>query len=104
MEADPTVIAQFHNQLVPDLENSDDSGSDEEEDACAGWEAVSFIYIYTHSFLMNQRVIHILNGSYICMFRYQILLVLRWQYLFLVHWSLSNPPVCKYIRVLLVAW
>lgn len=40
METDPAIIAQLHNQLVPDLENSDDSGSDE-EDACAGWEAVS---------------------------------------------------------------
>ncbi|XP_032664663.1 beclin 1-associated autophagy-related key regulator isoform X2 [Odontomachus brunneus] len=40
MEADPAIIAQLHNQLIPDLENSDDSGSDEEEDACAGWEAV----------------------------------------------------------------
>lgn len=43
MEADPAIIAQLHNQLIPDLENSDDSGSDEEEDACAGWEAVSCI-------------------------------------------------------------
>lgn len=41
MEADPAIIMQLHNQLIPDLENSDDSGSDEEEDACAGWEAVS---------------------------------------------------------------
>lgn len=40
MEADPAIITQLHNQLIPDLENSDDSGSDEEEDACAGWEAV----------------------------------------------------------------
>lgn len=40
MEVDPSVIAQLHNQLVPDLENSDDSASDE-EDLCWGWEAVS---------------------------------------------------------------
>lgn len=52
MEADPAVIAQLHNQLVPDLENSDDSGSDEEEDACAGWEAVSVVY----TFIMNPVV------------------------------------------------
>lgn len=45
MEADPAIIAQLHNQLIPDLENSDDSGSDEEEDACAGWEAVSCIIL-----------------------------------------------------------
>lgn len=47
MEADPAIIAQLHNQLIPDLENSDDSGSDEEEDACAGWEAVSRTVILT---------------------------------------------------------
>lgn len=40
MEVDPSVIAQLHNQLVPDLENSDDSASDE-EDLCWEWEAVS---------------------------------------------------------------
>ncbi|KAH0952400.1 hypothetical protein HN011_010263 [Eciton burchellii] len=40
MEVDPSVIAQLHSQLVPDLENSDDSASDE-EDACWGWESVS---------------------------------------------------------------
>jgi len=39
MEVDPSVIAQLHNQLVPDLENSDDSASDEED--FWGWEAVS---------------------------------------------------------------
>ncbi|XP_012216786.1 beclin 1-associated autophagy-related key regulator isoform X2 [Linepithema humile] len=39
MEVDPSVIAQLHSQLVPDLENSDDSASDE-EDLCWGWEAV----------------------------------------------------------------
>lgn len=46
MEADPAIITQLHNQLIPDLENSDDSGSDEEEDACAGWEAVSRVSFY----------------------------------------------------------
>ncbi|KAL6252082.1 hypothetical protein P5V15_015065 [Pogonomyrmex californicus] len=40
MEVDPSIIAQLHNQLIPDLENSDDSASDE-EDLCWGWEAVS---------------------------------------------------------------
>ncbi|EZA61339.1 Beclin 1-associated autophagy-related key regulator [Ooceraea biroi] len=39
MEVDPAIIAQLHSQLVPDLENSDDSASDE-EDACWGWESV----------------------------------------------------------------
>lgn len=46
MEADPAIITQLHNQLIPDLENSDDSGSDEEEDACAGWEAVSRVLLH----------------------------------------------------------
>lgn len=42
MEVDPNVIAQLYSQLVPDLENSDDSASDEEEDAFNWeWEAVS---------------------------------------------------------------
>lgn len=40
MEVDPSIIAQLHSQLIPDLENSDDSASDE-EDLCWGWEAVS---------------------------------------------------------------
>lgn len=41
MEIDPNVIAQLYSQLIPDLENSDDSASDEEEDAFNWeWEAV----------------------------------------------------------------
>ncbi|XP_024938914.1 beclin 1-associated autophagy-related key regulator isoform X2 [Cephus cinctus] len=41
MEVDPSIVAQLHGQLVPDLENSDDSASDEEEDAINWeWEAV----------------------------------------------------------------
>ncbi|KAK2581993.1 hypothetical protein KPH14_002429 [Odynerus spinipes] len=41
MEVDPNAIAQLYSQLVPDLENSDDSASDEEEDAFNWeWEAV----------------------------------------------------------------
>ncbi|XP_034192923.1 autophagy related protein 14 isoform X4 [Osmia lignaria lignaria] len=41
MEVDPNIVAQLHSQLVPDLENSDDSASDEEEDAFNWeWEAV----------------------------------------------------------------
>ncbi|XP_058789869.1 beclin 1-associated autophagy-related key regulator [Phymastichus coffea] len=38
---DPVIITNLYNQLVPDLENSDDSTSDEEEDAFNWeWEAV----------------------------------------------------------------
>ncbi|CAK9814009.1 Beclin 1-associated autophagy-related key regulator [Anthophora quadrimaculata] len=41
MEVDPNIVAQLHSQLVPDLENSDDSASDEEEDTFNwDWEAV----------------------------------------------------------------
>ncbi|KZC11185.1 PREDICTED: beclin 1-associated autophagy-related key regulator [Dufourea novaeangliae] len=41
MEVDPNIVTQLHSQLVPDLENSDDSASDEEEDAFNWeWEAV----------------------------------------------------------------
>ncbi|XP_011496345.1 PREDICTED: beclin 1-associated autophagy-related key regulator isoform X2 [Ceratosolen solmsi marchali] len=41
IEIDPNVITHLHNQLVTDLENSDDSASDEEEDAFNWeWEAV----------------------------------------------------------------
>ncbi|XP_054010557.1 beclin 1-associated autophagy-related key regulator [Hylaeus anthracinus] len=41
MEVDSNIVAQLHSQLVPDLENSDDSASDEEEDAFNWeWEAV----------------------------------------------------------------
>ncbi|XP_034942631.1 beclin 1-associated autophagy-related key regulator [Chelonus insularis] len=41
MEVDPSLVEQLHNQLTPDLENSDDSASDEEEDAFNWeWEAV----------------------------------------------------------------
>ena len=32
MEVESNIVAQLHSQLVPDLENSDDSASDEEED------------------------------------------------------------------------
>lgn len=43
MEVDPSIVEKLHNQLTCDLENSDDSGSDEEEDAFNWeWEAVSF--------------------------------------------------------------
>lgn len=43
MEVDPNIVAQLQSQLVRDLENSDDSASDEEEDAFNWeWEAVSF--------------------------------------------------------------
>lgn len=52
MEVDPSVVAQLHSQLVPDLENSDDSASDE-EDLCWGWEAVS--YIFVHIFFSSQN-------------------------------------------------
>lgn len=31
-------MAQLHKPLIPDLENSDDSASDEEEDAAFNWE------------------------------------------------------------------
>ncbi|XP_057337203.1 beclin 1-associated autophagy-related key regulator isoform X1 [Microplitis mediator] len=41
MEVDPSIVEKLHNQLTCDLENSDDSGSDEEEDAFNWeWEAV----------------------------------------------------------------
>ncbi|XP_031784462.1 beclin 1-associated autophagy-related key regulator [Nasonia vitripennis] len=41
IEVDPNIILNMHNQLVQDLENSDDSASDEEEDAFNWeWEAV----------------------------------------------------------------
>ncbi|XP_076638474.1 autophagy related protein 14 [Colletes latitarsis] len=41
MEVDSNIVAQLHSQLFPDLENSDDSASDEEEDAFNWeWEAV----------------------------------------------------------------
>ncbi|XP_063994053.1 beclin 1-associated autophagy-related key regulator isoform X2 [Diachasmimorpha longicaudata] len=41
MEADSTIADQLHNQLTSDLEKSDDSASDEEEDAFNWeWEAV----------------------------------------------------------------
>ncbi|XP_012154073.2 autophagy related protein 14 isoform X4 [Megachile rotundata] len=41
MEVDPNIVAQLHSHLIPDLENSDDSASDEEEDAFNWeWEAV----------------------------------------------------------------
>ncbi|XP_043508543.1 beclin 1-associated autophagy-related key regulator isoform X2 [Frieseomelitta varia] len=41
MEVESNIVAQLHSQLVPDLENSDDSASDEEEDAFNwDWEAV----------------------------------------------------------------
>ncbi|XP_033192765.1 beclin 1-associated autophagy-related key regulator isoform X1 [Bombus vosnesenskii] len=41
MEVDSNIVAQLHSQLVPDLENSDDSASDEEEDTFNwDWEAV----------------------------------------------------------------
>ncbi|XP_015173689.1 PREDICTED: beclin 1-associated autophagy-related key regulator isoform X1 [Polistes dominula] len=41
MEVDSNVIAKLYSQLAPDLENSDDSASDEEEDAFNWeWEAV----------------------------------------------------------------
>lgn len=43
MEVDSSVLAEMHTQLVSDLENSDDSASDEEEDAFNWeWEAVSW--------------------------------------------------------------
>lgn len=46
MEVDPDKIVQLQNPLVPDLENSDDSASDEEEDVIhSGWEAVSRIIL-----------------------------------------------------------
>lgn len=58
MEVDPSVIAQLHNQLVPDLENSDDSASDE-EDLCWGWEAVSHTSV-SYMYLSNDfRVMEI---------------------------------------------
>uniref|UniRef100_A0ABD2X1I5 Beclin 1-associated autophagy-related key regulator n=1 Tax=Trichogramma kaykai TaxID=54128 RepID=A0ABD2X1I5_9HYME len=41
IEVDPNLMAQFNSQLAQDLENSDDSASDEEEDAFNWeWEAV----------------------------------------------------------------
>ncbi|OAD53311.1 Beclin 1-associated autophagy-related key regulator [Eufriesea mexicana] len=41
MEVDSNIVAQLHSQLVPDLENSDDFASDEEEDTFNwDWEAV----------------------------------------------------------------
>ncbi|KAJ8673586.1 hypothetical protein QAD02_004848 [Eretmocerus hayati] len=41
IEVDPNVITNLHNRLLPDLEISDDSASDEEEDAFNWeWEAV----------------------------------------------------------------
>ncbi|XP_012272114.1 beclin 1-associated autophagy-related key regulator isoform X2 [Orussus abietinus] len=41
IEIDPAEAAQLHSQLIPDLEKSDDSASDEEEDAFNWeWEAV----------------------------------------------------------------
>ncbi|XP_076645287.1 autophagy related protein 14 [Halictus rubicundus] len=41
MEVDSNIVAQLHSQLVPDLENNDDSASDEEEDSINWeWEAV----------------------------------------------------------------
>lgn len=44
MEVDSDVASQLHSQLATDLEISDDSASDEEEDAFNwGWEAVSFV-------------------------------------------------------------
>lgn len=44
MEVDPNIVAQLHSQLVADLENSDDSASDEEEDGFNwDWEAVSIV-------------------------------------------------------------
>lgn len=49
IEIDVNEIERLHNQLVPDLENSDDSASDEEEDAINWeWEAVSTIHIKTY--------------------------------------------------------
>lgn len=42
VEIDPIEMTQLNNQLIPDLEKSDDSASDEEEDAFNWeWEAVS---------------------------------------------------------------
>lgn len=45
IEVDTNIMAHLHNQLVQDLENSDDSASDEEEDAFnLDWEAVKLVY------------------------------------------------------------
>ena len=45
MKVDPNIITQLHSQLVPDLENSDDSASDDEEDAFnSEWEAVGLSF------------------------------------------------------------
>jgi len=73
MEVDPSVIAQLHNPLVPDLENSDDSASDEED--FWGWEAVShtsvsYIHLYYLLFPANGNMIrdaciHIYTRYYI---------------------------------------
>jgi len=53
MEVDPSIITQLHSQLVPDLENSDDSASDE-EDACWGWESVSHNSVSYITSIVNQ--------------------------------------------------
>jgi hypothetical protein len=70
IEIDPNVIKRLHNQLVSDLENSDDSASDEEEDAFNWeWEAVrhtQMIYIISYHkgrFSMNVHVFESLNES-----------------------------------------
>lgn len=46
IEADPQIVLDLYNQLLPDLEASDDSASEEEEDTFNWeWEAVSFMII-----------------------------------------------------------
>lgn len=92
MEADPNIVAQLHSQLVPDLENSDDSASDEEEDAFNWeWEAVSSFLFFLSYFHWNLNIFY-MN---VLFYRYQMLLVLKWQFPFLVQWLVNNLLVCK---------
>lgn len=58
VEVDPIEMQQLNNQLVADLEKSDDSASDEEEDAFNWeWEAVSKIFdLFIISFFIKSNI------------------------------------------------
>jgi len=120
MEVDPSVIAQLHSQLVPDLENSDDSASDE-EDACWGWESVSHNSVSYITSTVNQagydrickyyKYYNIINTNRIIfmymvlhIYRYQVWFVPKCCYLVPVRQLVSNLLICKCIKASLVVW
>lgn len=71
MEVDPCVVEQLHNQLTSDLENSDDSASDEEEDTFNWeWEAVS-LKLTLNNYLQENKIIKTFSYTN----RFQMLLV-----------------------------